>query len=68
MASRRRLRKQSCTGKVPHATQAAAQYHAAKVRAKGDLVRAYKCRFGDHWHIGHWRRGGIAYVDRGPRL
>lgn len=53
MSSKRRIRKASCDGKVPHAKDAA--YTTAKrMWKRGERVHAYKCPFGNHWHVGHW--------------
>ncbi len=53
MASKRRLRRKSCAGKIVHDRQDAL-YHAHLLRQKGGgYVAAYKCRFGNHWHVGH---------------
>jgi len=59
MSSKRRIRRKSCTGKLVHDRQDAL-YHAHLLRQSGEHVAAYKCRFGDHWHVGHRaeRRGG----------
>ena len=53
VSSKRHLRRKSCTGKLAH-TRQDALYHAYLLRRKdGGRVVAYKCRFGDHWHVGH---------------
>lgn len=54
MASKRRLRRRGCTGKLAHDRQDAL-YHAFLLRRdKGERVHAYRCRFGNHWHVGHF--------------
>ena len=54
MSSKRRLKRNHCTGKAQYPTLATAQYVAALMRKKtGDLILAYKCRFGHHYHVGH---------------
>ncbi len=53
MASKRRLRRKSRSGKVTHDRPSALR-HAWQLRRKGEgHVIAYKCRFGSHWHVGH---------------
>jgi hypothetical protein len=49
-----------CLGKERHASEAAARAaHQFRVQQKvvrsGDGARAYRCRFCQGWHIGHWR-------------
>jgi hypothetical protein len=55
MASKRRLRRLSCTSKRRYARQADAV--AAMIRFlnkhPNENVATYRCRFGDHWHFGH---------------
>lgn len=54
MASKRRLRRKSCEGKVQYRSDEAAAA-AAKSRswATNSRIGKYKCEFGQHWHIGH---------------
>lgn len=45
----------SCWKKKPYPHQGPAQHAAARARATGADVAAYRCALtgGDHWHIGH---------------
>ncbi len=51
MASKRRLRRKSCDGKVGHETFGAA-FVAAK-RTHGSGLVPYRCRFCGKFHVGH---------------
>jgi hypothetical protein len=54
MASKRRFRRNSCGDKKRYSTLKEAQTAAWKFdRARNDTCHAYKCQFGDHFHIGH---------------
>jgi hypothetical protein len=55
MASKRRLRRKSCTGKIRYNDQssAAAQAFRARVFRQAGNVRAYLCKFCNGYHIGH---------------
>lgn len=68
MSSKRRLRRRACEQKASYPTLADAMAHKASLRhRKGEHVHAYKCDFGDHWHVGHvpWRvRQAIAAKRR----
>lgn len=64
MSSKRRLRRKACTGKIAHDRQDAL-YHAFLLRSKtGEHVTAYKCQFGNHWHVGH-KSGGVRTIING---
>lgn len=54
-ASRRRLRRISCEGKRPYATQtdAVAAMIAFLKRNPDHQLATYHCRLGNHWHFGH---------------
>jgi hypothetical protein len=52
MASKRRLRRQSCEGKVRHETAGAA-WIAAKRTGDGRETKPYRCPFCGLWHVGH---------------
>lgn len=54
MASKRHLRRRSCEGKVRHASAAAAQLAAGKLRKThdGGAWAAYRCQFCGAWHVG----------------
>ena len=54
MSSKRHLRKRSCASKHRHATHAEAVAHLIHMNKQGHRgLHAYKCDFGDHWHVGH---------------
>jgi len=54
MSSKRRVRRKACTGKIRHATFADAIAAARSLyRASGQYLTPYRCRFGQHYHIGH---------------
>jgi hypothetical protein len=54
MSSKRRVRKNSCEGKVQYATLDDAKLAAIRWnKAKNDSCHPYKCEFGEHYHIGH---------------
>ena len=54
MSSKRRIRRTACGSKTRYSCVAAANAAAWKARVRtGDHIRAYKCAFGNHWHIGH---------------
>lgn len=54
MASKRRIRRNSCTGKQRHDTQTEAVKHCISyLRRCGGLMHTYKCRFCGAWHVGH---------------
>jgi hypothetical protein len=57
MASKRRLRRKACDGKIRHSTEAAAMRHYARLRyGIGESnVKVYHCGFCGGWHIGHWK-------------
>ena len=56
MASKRRLRRKSCTGKVRHTSPEAGHDHIGQLnRNKGYQGRmdVYRCRFCSGFHVGH---------------
>lgn len=53
MASKRRIKRNSCIGKIRHKTSAGAEAHAKELRDKGERVWPYRCRFCGGWHVGH---------------
>lgn len=54
MASKRRLRRNACKGKVRHETIAAANYAAhLKRQQTGHWIIGYGCQFCNGFHIGH---------------
>jgi hypothetical protein len=58
MASKRRLKRKSCKGKIAYSDKTKAIAAARSLFKKtGEYVQAYKCRYSDHWHCGHWRSG-----------
>jgi hypothetical protein len=54
----------ACTRKVLYYGLKRAEESAVEHnKKKNDYVRPYKCRFGDHYHLGHWkgdRKKGMA--------
>jgi hypothetical protein len=53
MASKRRIRKQSCGNKIKYDTQQLALNHMfSLIRKDGVKMSAYRCKFCKHWHIG----------------
>lgn len=60
MSSKRRLRRNACTGKVRHATRGAARAAIAslvrKVQGPVGYINPYLCSFCSGWHIGHARK------------
>jgi hypothetical protein len=54
MSSKRRLKRNHCTGKAIYPNYNDAGYAAAIMRKKtGGLILPYKCKFGNHYRIGH---------------
>jgi hypothetical protein len=55
MASKRRQRRNACTGKQRHADRQRANDHAYALRRKEHDYRlhSYKCPYCRFWHIGH---------------
>jgi hypothetical protein len=56
MASKRRIRRKSCTNKRRHATQGDAKRAVAvmiRTKPDGRRIVAYSCGFCGGWHIGH---------------
>ncbi|KQT52202.1 MULTISPECIES: hypothetical protein [unclassified Aureimonas] len=55
MASKRRLRRKSCTSKVRHETEGSAWGVVRNLirKGKGDGLRAYRCGNCSGWHVGH---------------
>lgn len=59
MASKRRLRRKSCTGKVRHPSADAGHDHIHQLnRTRGYQGRmdVYRCRFCGGYHVGHSKR------------
>jgi hypothetical protein len=55
MASKRRLRRKSCDGKIKYATQKDANIGLSKYYMKlKSPMRAYKCKFCKKFHLGHY--------------
>jgi hypothetical protein len=66
MSSKRRLRRRECTNKHRYSSEKEAHEHIAWLDKIGKLkpdTHAYRCRFGNHFHIGrgsqHQRRTRI---------
>lgn len=59
MASKRRIRRKSCDGKIKFEDESAAVAAAIAYRRNlGHWMNTYKCRFCGKWHIGHPRGSG----------
>jgi hypothetical protein len=61
MASKRRIRRNSCKGKIGYLLEenAAAARKAILIRKRYSLTgyfHEYKCRFCNCWHLGHGKR------------
>lgn len=54
MSSKRRLRRRGCENKIPYPTKDEARAAASRINrsGKGSGQSAYRCDFGDHFHIG----------------
>jgi hypothetical protein len=54
MASKRRLRRRACEGKVRHTDLGAAMAHKKALLKKvgGHAIGAYRCKFCKGWHVG----------------
>lgn len=59
MASKRRIRRKSCTGKLRHATPAEGQAHITQLHRRFgySLMDVYRCRFCSGYHVGHSKGG-----------
>ena len=68
LSSKRAIRRRSCQGKKCFTTGEEAQIAAktASWRTK-QLILAYPCQFGGHWHVGHPTRSARQgyYAKRG---
>ncbi len=55
MASKRRLRRKSCDGKVRHADAAGGLAHIGRLARSGSggSMNVYRCQFCKGYHIGH---------------
>ncbi len=57
MASKRNVRRKSCTGKIRHETIGRAKYAVSRLitlgRTRGGKVLAYYCKFCGGFHVGH---------------
>ncbi len=55
MSPRSQEFKSGCKGKVPFSSRFSAERSLANHRDSKDApdLHAYRCTFGDHWHIGH---------------
>jgi len=54
LASKRRLRRNACIGKVAYPSPAAAMGHVSRLREKDRNIHCFKCGFCGHFHIGHY--------------
>jgi len=56
VASKRRIRRKSCTGKQRHAAVADGQAHIAQLHRRfrySGRMDVYRCRFCNGFHVGH---------------
>ncbi len=54
MSSKRRQRRKSCVGKRRYSSQTEAVAALISAKRKGlHGMCSYKCRWGNHWHLGH---------------
>ena len=57
MASKRRIRRQSCEGKLRYQFLDAAQGAARNANSRTSWIMPYKCNFCGGYHIGHAPNG-----------
>ena len=67
MASKRRLRRNSCTKKRAY-SQGDADSQAEYYRKQGSDIYSYRCAFGSHYHIGHRPNKLIRAIDENDGL
>jgi hypothetical protein len=53
--------RRSCLGKRPYLSEAEAARTARDIKKRGKMaaftgLEPYKCRWCDHWHLGHGRK------------
>lgn len=54
MSSKRHLRRSKCERKLKYRTAGQARAAARRFHEMGgDLLNAFPCSFGSHWHLGH---------------
>lgn len=53
MSSKRRLRRNECTGKKKLSQSVASQTAGMMSRLSGHRISQYRCRWCKMWHIGH---------------
>jgi len=54
MASKRHVRRKSCTGKIKYESKEDAVIKTIIIKRKtGEKLNAYKCKFCKRYHIGH---------------
>lgn len=66
MASKRRLRRKACTGKVRYGTQEDCDKVMRAVNSKSEVrqrMSAYKCKFCNGWHFGHTPKKVIQSIN-----
>jgi hypothetical protein len=52
MASKRQIRRKSCTGKVRHKSETESAAAAKSLQRSGKFIRWYSCKFCGGWHVG----------------
>jgi hypothetical protein len=54
MSSKRHIRRSKCERKIQYRTAGQARAAARRFcEMGGDLLNAFPCSFGSHWHLGH---------------
>lgn len=53
MASKRRVRRNMCGGKVQFVSQATAAIASKQMRSRGERMAYYRCKWCGFYHIGH---------------
>lgn len=69
MASKRRIRRKQCEGKIRHKSAGDAGLHYISIRGKiesGQRINIYKCSFCGFYHVGHPSKHGMKKRRRPP--
>jgi hypothetical protein len=54
LASKRRIRRKACEGKIHYTSLEAAKEACIRMNnSKKESCHPYKCQFGPHYHVGH---------------
>jgi len=65
MASKRRIRRNMCQGKVRHASEGAAWAAVRKTACAGPTLHPYLCPHCRRYHVGHRRLDRVVKTRRG---